>query len=543
MSRKTTCTLSLLFVFHLVVEPQSCTPPRNYLFDGEWKIDMAGETRDGFGWEYYVGRYDGLGRRRRRWVRELRRISSGSNVILNKSKSTSGKKRKSIQKKTQQKKSVTQDVTVFQAIQQQYNFKGFGWSFYKSLLFMKSFGAAIRIPLSSNLDFYDAHKAWPYISTSTYFGYPWVIATFFNASMPLEAIKYIIGGAVWKVQWSLAVLSALTRSIVEAIVWTLLSPWRLWVNAIQAFRELTDRVDTEKQDKKIADSLISHINNENKETSEPIDSVDIKMESFIELNNTTDNNSPTDVTSSTNAVMESPRGGATQGSLRKKHLTIFGNEVPTFHRTNSIEYSSTIQERIGICVSWRVSKERGYEYRCNFFFTCLPTILFWQQLGEERNRRLHVIRQMRAKLFGSDELTRKSASSESSKSITKRSSKNSAFSSFLSEHYSSVGFSSGWPLPMDPFFSLNLLLSMSGFYYGWFLKYIGSLFSVSKRAESATANKMKSTTKADERSSNEVKEEKNEEEAVEDVVLSSTNSIKVEVSDSEEEKKTPVECK
>ena len=34
-----------------------------------------------------------------------------------------------------------------------------------------------------------------------------------------------------------------------------------------------------------------------------------------------------------------------------------------------------------------------------------------------------------------------------------------------------------------------------------------------------------------------------EEEAVEDVVLSSTNSIKVEVSDSEEEKKTPVECK
>ena len=150
---------------------------------------------------------------------------------------------------------------------------------------------------------------------------------------------------------------------------------------------------------------------------------------------------------------------------------------------------------------------------------------------------------MRAKLFGSDELTRNSASSKSSKSMTKRSSKNSAFSSFLSEHYSSVGFSSGWPLPMDPFFSLNLLLSMSGFYYGWLLKYIGSLFSVSKRAESATANKMKSTTKADERSSDEVKEEKNEEEAVEDVVLSSTNSIKVEVSDSEEEKKTPVECK
>jgi hypothetical protein len=78
---------------------------------------------------------------------------------------------------------------------------------------------------------------------------------------------------------------------------------------------------------------------------------------------------------------------------------------------------------------------------------------------------------------------------------------------------------------------------MSGFYYGWLLKYIGSLFSVSKRAESAKANKMISTTKADE------KDEMNEEEAVEDVVLSSTNSIEVEVSDSEEETKTPVECK
>ncbi len=53
------------------LDPQSCAPPRNYVFDGEWKIDMADRdnTRDGFGWEYYVGKYDGLGRRRRRWVR------------------------------------------------------------------------------------------------------------------------------------------------------------------------------------------------------------------------------------------------------------------------------------------------------------------------------------------------------------------------------------------------------------------------------------------------------------------------------------------
>ena len=59
------------------LNPQDCNPPRNYVFAGEWKIDMARST-DGFGWEYYVGKYDGLGRRRRRWVRSLIRVSSGS---------------------------------------------------------------------------------------------------------------------------------------------------------------------------------------------------------------------------------------------------------------------------------------------------------------------------------------------------------------------------------------------------------------------------------------------------------------------------------
>ena len=58
------------------LDPNVCSPPRNYIFNGEWKIDMSGTSgeRDGFGWEYYVGRYDGLGRRRRRWVRSLLRL-------------------------------------------------------------------------------------------------------------------------------------------------------------------------------------------------------------------------------------------------------------------------------------------------------------------------------------------------------------------------------------------------------------------------------------------------------------------------------------
>jgi len=515
------------------LDPQSCTPPRNYLFNGEWKIDMAGETRDGFGWEYYVGKYDGLGRRRRRWVRGLRRISSGSNVILNKS---SGKKKKTIQ---QQKAQVarSRDTTLVQRIQQQYNFKGFGWSFYKSLLFMRSFGAAIRLPLSSNLDFYDNHRAWPYISTTTYFGYPWVIATFLNASLPVEAIKYIIGGALWKIQWSLAVFSALTRSIVEALVWIILSPLRLSTGAVQTITALAGRTDYEKQDKKIADSLISIIH-ENKDTSESTDNTDIKMESFIELSNTTSVNTVNDVSVSANTVMDSPRGGATTKSARKKRLTLFGNEVPTFHRPYSIEYSSTIQQRVGVCVSWRMSKERGYEYRCNFFFSCLPTILFWQQLGEERNRRIREIQQLKAKVFGSGQSTKKPAIA-SSKAIAKKSSKNSALSSFVSEHSGALGFSTGWPLPMDPFFSFNLLVTLSGFYYGWLLKFIGSLFSV--RESQDTSKPKKSTTPPTKAEKSEMKANVHEELDA----ITSTEAIhrESEVSGSEQKKKMPVECK
>mmetsp|Transcript_6126 Transcript_6126/g.8933 ORF Transcript_6126/g.8933 Transcript_6126/m.8933 type:complete len:624 (-) Transcript_6126:890-2761(-) len=523
------------------LDPQSCTPPRNYLFNGEWKIDMAGETRDGFGWEYYVGKYDGLGRRRRRWVRELRRISSGSNVILNKS---SGKKqkKKTIQQQKKAQVARSRDTSLFQTIQQQYNFKGFGWSFYKSLLFKRSFGAAIRLPLSSNLDFYDQHTAWPYISTSTYFGYPWIIATFFNASLPVEAIKYVVGGAVWKVQWSLAVFSASTRSIVEALVWILLSPWRLTVGAMQTITALVGTTDYEKQDKKIADSLISIIH-ENKETSASIDNTDIKMESFIELSNSTDMNAVNDVPVSANTVVESPRGGAApKSSTRKKRLTLFGNEVPTFHRPFSIEYSSTIQQRVGVCVSWRVTKERGYEYRCNFFLTCLPTILFWQQLGEERNRKIREMQQLKAKVFGSGE-SKKNSVSASPKSIAKRSSKNSALSSFFSQHSGALGFSSGWPLPTDPFFSLNLMMSLSGFYYGWILKSIGSLFSVRESQPTPKSKPKKSSTPTIKAEKSEIKADIHD--AIDDAITySETIPRESEVSDSEQEKKKKaVECK
>lgn len=226
---------------------------------------------------------------------------------------------------------------------------------------------------------------------------------------------------------------------------------------------------------------------------ESSEGLDISIETHIELNNSSEFSAV-----SATAVADSPRGGASNttqiSSFHKKHLTMFGNEIPTFHCPNSIEYSSTIQERIGVAVSWRVSQERGYECRWNFVYSCLPTLLFWGQLEEERKRRVETARRYvgiwgkrndpsSARHIGTietDKIDGKDAIGSESKSLSNSRSKSQSkppiLASFLSDHSSALGISGGWPMPSDPYFNLSLMLSLSGFYYGWLLKYIRSLF-------------------------------------------------------------------
>ena len=52
----------------------------------------------------------------------------------------------------------------------------------------------------------------------------------------------------------------------------------------------------------------------------------------------------------------------------------------------------------------------------------------------------------------------------------------SPISSFLADHSSTLGVAGGYPLPVYPHFGLNLMQSMSQFYYGWLLRSIKSLF-------------------------------------------------------------------
>jgi len=520
------------------LDPGTCVPPRNYIFDGEWKIDMSsvvvvssssssgsGEERDGFGWEYYVGRYDGLGRRRRRWVRSLLRVvqhggkddvgvttrtrqnNAAAAAAAATRLSSSSSKKKQTKIKQKQKQQQVKNNNLLRTIQEQYNFKGFGWSINKSVIFLHSIGATLRIPLSANFDSYEQYRAAPFISTGIYFGYPWAIATMLNASLPIEAIQWSIAGILYKIHWGMAVTSASIRLCIDVVIYVILWPWRLWSKLLKAMTKVIEssRVLTTRQQQK------QHVD-PSKAAELIVNDTDgrtiVSIETHIELNNNNssldnevgeDDNSETVV-----SVVDSPRGGGGGGGgggesgrrrdafdvvtsekmvpfFRKEHRTILGHEVPPYHRSTTIEYSSTIQERLGVSMSWRLSRNRGYEYRCNFFFSCMPTRTFWKQLEEERKRRLEsfVVRRKNEKVSAMTPLD-VTTTDDKIGTINIDSSRyiqniRSILPSFLTEHYSAVGISTGWPLPMEPYYALSLVLSMSGFYYGWLMDYVRSI--------------------------------------------------------------------
>lgn len=429
---------------------------------------MTGETKDGFGWEYYVGKYDGLGRRRRRWVRSLTRVARSvgdgrTAFVVNATKTASSS--------NEQKKI---SPTLLRAIIDQYNFKGFGWSLNKSLIWRKSFGATLRIPLSTNFAFFDRYAAIPFISSSTYFGYPWVIATFLNASLPLEAIEWVIGGILWKIKWGIAVASALMRCAIDAVLWFVMTPWR----TLLALRQIMSIVARRYLSKSgMAQSLIESIeadvkdaDDDKDESSKPFknETKNGNLDGLIELSTASTNYSGDEDVSSgtTTAVVGSPRGGASitaTASPSKRFRTMLGRQVPTFHRTTNIEYSTIISRRFGVCISWRMSKERGYEQRWNFFCSFLPTQECWEYLDKVARKKSNTFRRF---------------DSHSGKALDSHggfSSQSSLIQSFLYDHSATLGLSSGFPLPSDPFFSFNLLLNLSGFYYGWLLRCIASM--------------------------------------------------------------------
>lgn len=71
-----------------------------------------------------------------------------------------------------------------------FNFKGCGISFYKSFLYLKSLGIALRIPLFSNWDWWDRRPALPSVNLMVCAYYPLSFSICLSSSFHVESVKW-----------------------------------------------------------------------------------------------------------------------------------------------------------------------------------------------------------------------------------------------------------------------------------------------------------------------------------------------------------------
>ena len=246
---------------------QSVPPPPNSEWVHPWKT--VGDE-----WEYRRGRrphHEAL--RQRTWTRAYRVISSGVS--------------------TKQKKGKT--ILELLKLQDEWDFKGFGWTFYKSLWHLESTGVALRLPLTYNLDTFERHPALPSMSASlACYTAPLTIALFWSMSLRLEFL-----------QWSCRRVTYLLAGVVS---------WILWVGLIRSLAMV------------IAGLLFPLTRNWPEFSESPL------------------------------WIQDLLHGGSSDGGHRQP------------------QYSRTVEERLGCSFSWRISTERGYEFRTSFWHYVAPTL-------------------------------------------------------------------------------------------------------------------------------------------------------------------------
>lgn len=312
--------------------PSQIQPPSGYEWAGDWKIVTS--TRDSLGWHYNVD----SSIRKRTWLRSIT-TTAATTTTTSPAAALTGKT-KTKKKKKERSVSKTQSGSPWNALAENWNFKGWGWSFYKSLLWRDSCGVSLKLPLSQNLDAWERRPALPSITSSFDVYYPWTIAFFLNMSVNLDYLQH-----------AMTQLHVILKHYGRILVETIWKPIYLIVSTLLLL--------------------------------------------------------PTKQDIHTNG---------------RRCLTL---SPPTYNMETS--------ERIGVSISWRLSKSRGYEFRLSYWHSYLPTILYLVSLLS-----LHKQNQQQLQLPGA---------------------------SWLRTKIASLGISTSGPTPDEPHFSCSTLLSLSGFHY------------------------------------------------------------------------------
>jgi len=163
--------------------PLQIQPPSGYAFASDWKIDVSNKTLDTQGWKEYTEEPESnlasiapgirkKRKRRRRWLRSIQPIASDVSLVsedkTNQTTSETAVMYSSSTAFKKKKKASSTKVNIvthtMHAIENDFRFKGFGWSFYKSIIFREAWGIGLRIPLSLN---FDSLERRPYLPSIT----------------------------------------------------------------------------------------------------------------------------------------------------------------------------------------------------------------------------------------------------------------------------------------------------------------------------------------------------------------------------------------
>ncbi|GMI00301.1 hypothetical protein TrST_g3124 [Triparma strigata] len=153
--------------------PEDLQPPPGFEWDGNWKIDVS---KSKYGW------FGTAGGERRKWIRMVKPAEkvSGPTSKLPITKPSAEVAEPTVK---DDKKQVS---GLIQSILEDWNFKGYSLSIYKSFLYPLAFGLSLRLPLSQNFLSYFARPYLPSLTSSLGLYYPWSIGVFLSFSVPIN---------------------------------------------------------------------------------------------------------------------------------------------------------------------------------------------------------------------------------------------------------------------------------------------------------------------------------------------------------------------
>eukprot|EP00978_Attheya_sp_CCMP212_P007041 scaffold16425_cov52-Attheya_sp.AAC.1 len=423
--------------------PPRWVAPARTEFDSDWKIAVT--PGDPQGWQYYY-RHDGTTtipdsrnpsamttskpQRRRKWLRTLRPIITTS-LVQEKEESTrsstattvvKGADRRTAveQKKKRKRRSFIRETLGW-------NFKGWGFGLYKSMVFAQSFGVLFRLPLSINFDAYERHPEWPSVTSSLGFWFPSPsVSATLNLSLPMELLNVCgifclqgVGGTCWNV---LALIQWTIVKVLQTIWNIILLPYKALQTTIQFTLWLL---------------LLS----QNKETES---STTVKSVSEKERNS------------------------------KSSEWTLFGRGKPSLliSPNGKVLYSTEVSNRLGVCVTWRLSVEQGYEIRYQWWHCYVPTLVYHEQSYHQtkqfvQRRRQTSRRRRRRRRRRRNGTTNQEEEHETDAAVTAPTPippSVTEISEWLRQKTASLGLSTCHPIPDPPFFSTSAIFSLSGLY-------------------------------------------------------------------------------